>query len=36
MLRIINEPTAAALAYHLDKEDEATIFFDLGGGCGMN
>ena len=33
MLRIINEPTAAALAYHLDKEGEATILvFDLGGG----
>jgi molecular chaperone DnaK len=33
VLRIINEPTAAALAYHLDKEDEATILvFDLGGG----
>jgi len=25
VLRIINEPTAAALAYHLDKEGEATI-----------
>jgi molecular chaperone DnaK len=33
VLRIINEPTAAALAYHLDKESEATILvFDLGGG----
>ena len=33
MLRIINEPTSAALAYHLDKETEATILvFDLGGG----
>ncbi|HEY2488118.1 MAG TPA: molecular chaperone DnaK [Streptosporangiaceae bacterium] len=33
VLRIINEPTAAALAYHLDKETEATILvFDLGGG----
>src|ERR1700684_2117778 len=33
VLRIINEPTAAALAYHLDKENEATILvFDLGGG----
>ena len=33
VLRIINEPTAAALAYHLDKEGEATILvFDLGGG----
>ena len=31
--RIINEPTSAALAYHLEKEDEATILvFDLGGG----
>src|SRR6266568_1205280 len=33
VLRIINEPTAAALAYHLEKEGEATILvFDLGGG----
>ncbi len=33
VLRIINEPTSAALAYHLDKETEATILvFDLGGG----
>lgn len=33
VLRIINEPTAAALAYGLDKEDEQTILvFDLGGG----
>src|SRR6201985_2009703 len=33
VLRIINEPTSAALAYHLDKEPEATILvFDLGGG----
>jgi molecular chaperone DnaK len=33
VLRIINEPTSAALAYHLDKEGEATILvFDLGGG----
>src|SRR3989454_8602983 len=31
--RIINEPTAAALAYGLDKETEQTILvFDLGGG----
>ncbi len=31
--RIINEPTAAALAYGLDKEEEQTILvFDLGGG----
>ena len=31
--RIINEPTAAALAYGLDKETERTILvFDLGGG----
>lgn len=31
--RIVNEPTAAALAYGLDKEDEQTILvFDLGGG----
>ena len=34
MLRIINEPTAAALAYGLDKsdEDETILVFDLGGG----
>ena len=33
VLRIINEPTSAALAYHLEKETEATILvFDLGGG----
>jgi len=33
VLRIINEPTAAALAYGLDKEKEQTILvFDLGGG----
>lgn len=33
VLRIINEPTSAALAYHLEKEKEATILvFDLGGG----
>ncbi|MFE9937662.1 molecular chaperone DnaK [Streptomyces hirsutus] len=33
VLRIINEPTAAALAYGLDKESEQTVLvFDLGGG----
>ena len=33
VLRIINEPTAAALAYGLEKEDEQTVLvFDLGGG----
>src|SRR5690554_5121548 len=33
VLRIINEPTAASLAYGLDKEDNQTILvFDLGGG----
>jgi molecular chaperone DnaK len=33
VLRIINEPTSAALAYHLEKDNEATILvFDLGGG----
>ncbi|HHT42326.1 MAG TPA: molecular chaperone DnaK [Firmicutes bacterium] len=33
VLRIINEPTAAALAYGLDKEHEQTLLvFDLGGG----
>ena len=32
-LRIINEPTAAALAYGLDKKkDEKVAVFDLGGG----
>ena len=33
VLRIINEPTAAALAYGVDKEDDQTILvYDLGGG----
>ena len=34
VLRIINEPTAAALAYGLDKssQDETILVFDLGGG----
>ena len=33
VLRIINEPTAAALAYGLDKDNDITILvFDLGGG----
>ena len=33
VLRIINEPTAASLAYGLDKENDQTILvFDLGGG----
>ena len=34
VLRIVNEPTAAALAYGLDKgaEDEKVLVFDLGGG----
>lgn len=33
VIRIINEPTASALAYGLDKEQEQTILvFDLGGG----
>ena len=33
VLRIINEPTSAALAYHLEKEGAAKILvFDLGGG----
>ena len=33
VLRIINEPTAAALAYGADKEEDQTILvFDLGGG----
>ena len=30
--RIINEPTAAALAYGVDKEDQKIMVFDLGGG----
>ncbi|ODM87079.1 Heat shock 70 kDa protein [Orchesella cincta] len=36
VLRIINEPTAAALAYGLergDKEDKTVLIFDLGGGA---
>src|SRR6201747_2390415 len=34
VLRIINEPTAAALAYGLDKDtaDQTVLVFDLGGG----
>jgi molecular chaperone DnaK len=33
VLRIVNEPTAAALAYGLDKDDDETVLvFDLGGG----
>jgi len=33
VLRIINEPTAASLAYGLDKKkDEKIVVFDLGGG----
>ena len=33
VLRIINEPTAAALAYGLDKkQDQLIVVFDLGGG----
>ena len=34
VLRIVNEPTAAALAYGLDKEgkEETVLVFDLGGG----
>ena len=33
VLRIVNEPTAAALAYGLDKDkDETILVFDLGGG----
>jgi molecular chaperone DnaK len=31
-MRIINEPTAAALAYGLDKKNEKIAVFDLGGG----
>ena len=38
VLRIINEPTAAALAYGLDKKEDSKIaVFDLGGGiCGRD
>jgi len=33
VLRIINEPTASALAYGLDsKKDEVIAVYDLGGG----
>ncbi len=33
VLRIINEPTAAALAYGMDKKEHETVLvFDLGGG----
>ena len=33
VLRIVNEPTAAALAYGLDKDEEQTVLvYDLGGG----
>jgi len=33
VMRIINEPTASALAYGVDKEEEATVLvYDLGGG----
>ncbi|GLQ05265.1 molecular chaperone DnaK [Sneathiella chinensis] len=32
VLRIINEPTAAALAYGMDKKDQTIAVFDLGGG----
>lgn len=33
VLRLVNEPTAAALAYGLDKQEEAVVaVFDLGGG----
>lgn len=32
VLRIVNEPTAAALAYGLDKGEETILVYDLGGG----
>src|SRR5205814_9636808 len=33
VLRLVNEPTAAALAYGLDRADEGTVaVYDLGGG----
>ena len=32
VLRIVNEPTAASLAYGLEKNNETILVFDLGGG----
>ncbi|GIP35855.1 molecular chaperone DnaK [Paenibacillus sp. J2TS4] len=32
VLRIVNEPTAAALAYGLEKDEETILVYDLGGG----
>jgi molecular chaperone DnaK len=32
VLRIINEPTAAALSYGMDKDDQVVAVYDLGGG----
>ncbi|KAK3719277.1 Hsp70 ATPase ssc1 [Vermiconidia calcicola] len=32
VLRVVNEPTAAALAYGLEKDDRVVAVFDLGGG----
>ncbi|MCM2577774.1 molecular chaperone DnaK [Streptomyces meridianus] len=32
VLRIVNEPTAAALAYGFEKDDQTILVFDLGGG----
>jgi molecular chaperone DnaK len=32
VLRVINEPTAAAFAYGIDKKDHTVAVFDLGGG----
>ena len=32
VLRIVNEPTAASLAYGLDKNEETILVYDLGGG----
>src|SRR5690606_39025037 len=32
VLRIVSEPTAAALAYGLDKDEQGILVFDLGGG----
>ncbi|NYI05267.1 molecular chaperone DnaK [Allostreptomyces psammosilenae] len=32
VLRIVNEPTSAALAYGLEKDDQTILVFDLGGG----
>jgi len=35
VMRILNEPTAASLAYGLDRESQTILVFDLGGGTLM-